>query len=233
MNHQITHDPAFSMLRVDLQPGEVLVSEAGAMAAMSDNITMEAKLTVQPNASMGTTAGALFAAVIRRFLGGESFFVTHYTAQQPASVWLSPTMSGSIIHRRLENGQSIMLSAGAYVASTGNLDVIVQYGGLRGILAKEGAFFLKVIGQGGDLWFNSFGGVDVIDVNGSYVVDNGHIVGWEGNLQFDIKSAGGGLMGMVASGEGLVCEFKGQGRIYIQSRNMGSILDWLLPLMPS
>jgi uncharacterized protein (TIGR00266 family) len=110
---------------------------------------------------------------------------------------------------------------------------MVQYGGIRGILAKEGAFFLKVVGNGGDLWFNSFGGIEAIDVNGSYMVDNGHIVGWEGNLQFDIKSAGGGLMGMMASGEGLVCEFNGQGRVYIQTRNMGSIINWLLPMMPS
>jgi len=233
VNHQITHDPAFSMLRVDLQPGEVLVSEAGAMAAMSEHVSLEAKVTVQPNAGAGATLGALVAAAIRRFLGGESFFVTHYSTSQPGSVWITPTLSGSIVHRRLESGQSIMLSAGAYVASTGNLEVIVQYGGLRGILAKEGAFFLKVIGHGGDLWFNSFGGVDTIDVNGTYVVDNGHIVGWEGDLTFDIKSAGGGLVGLFASGEGLVCEFKGQGRIYIQSRNLGSIVDWLLPMMPS
>lgn len=233
MNHQITHDPSFSMLRVDLQPGEILVTEAGAMAAKSDHVQMEAKLTVRPDAGLGTTVGALFAAVIRRFLGGESFFVTHYSTSQPGTVWVTPTMSGSIVHRRLEAGQTIMLSAGAYVASTGDLDVMVQYGGIRGILAKEGAFFLKVVGNGGDLWFNSFGGIEAIDVNGSYMVDNGHIVGWEGNLQFDIKSAGGGLMGMLASGEGLVCEFNGQGRVYIQTRNMGSIINWLLPMMPS
>lgn len=232
MNHQITHDPAFSMLRVDLQPGEVLVSEAGAMAAMSSHIGLEAKLTVQPNPSMGATLGALFAAVIRKYLGGESFFVTHYTTTSPGSVWVAPTVSGSIVHRRLEGGQTITLSAGAYVASAGDIECIVKYGGLRGILAKEGAFFLKVIGNGGDLWFNSFGGVDFIDVDGTYIVDNGHIVGWEGDLEFDIKSAGGGLMGLMASGEGLVCEFKGRGRVYIQSRNFGSMTGWLLPLMP-
>lgn len=233
MNHQITHAPAFSMLRVDLAPGDTLVSEAGAMAAKSDHVEMDVKLTVEPNAGLGNTLGALFAAVIRHFLGGESFFVTHYTAPSPGTVWLAPTVSGAIMHRRLESGQKITLSAGAYVASSGHVEVVVKYGGLRGILAKEGAFFLEVIGHGGDLWFNSFGGIDTIDVNGTYVVDNGHIVGWEGDLQFDIKSAGGGLMGMVASGEGLVCEFRGQGRLYIQSRNIGSIVDWLTPLLPA
>lgn len=220
------------MLRVDMQPGDTLVSEAGAMSAKSTHIQMEAKLTVRPDAGVGTTLGALFAAFVRKALGGESFFVTHYTASMPGTVWISPTMSGSIVHRRLEAGQRITLSSGAYVASSGDIDVIVKYGGLRGILAKEGAFFLDVIGNGGDLWFNSYGGVDTIDVNGTYVVDNGHIVGWEGNLTFNLKSAGGGVMGMIASGEGMVCEFQGQGRVYIQSRNFGSLVNWLSPLLP-
>ena len=230
MNHEITHDPAFSMLRVDMQPGETLVTEPGAMIAMSNHINLEAKLTIDPNAGVGDKFKAVFAAVVRKFLGGESFFVSHYTTTQPGSVWFSPVMSGSIIHRKLE-GNPITLSAGAYCGSMGNIDVGVQYGGIKGILAKEGAFFLKVSGTG-DLWFNSFGGVDVIDVNGSYIVDNGHLVGYEGDLKFNLKSAGGGLVGMFASGEGMVCEFTGQGRVYIQSRNVSAIVDWISPLLP-
>lgn len=229
MNHEVTHDPAFSMLRVDLQPGEILVSEPGAMVAMTQNVQLEAKLTTSPTAGLGATAKALVAAVVRKFLGGESFFVSHYSAPG-GTVWLAPTMSGSIVHHKLVGG-SITLSAGAYVASHGDIDVLARYGGLRGILAKEGIFFLEVHGNG-DIWFNSFGGVDVIDVQGSYVVDNGHIVGWEGDLKMNLKSAGGGLVGMFASGEGLVCEFTGQGKIWIQSRNLPSIVDWLSPLMP-
>ncbi len=219
------------MLQVDLQPGEILVAEAGSMAAMSSHIGMEAKLTTSPNAGTGDKFKALVAAVVRKFLGGESFFVTHFSTSQPGSVWIAPSISGSIVHKNLNGTNEITLSAGAYVASTGNIDVKVKYGGIKGLLAKEGLFFLNIKGQG-DVWFNSFGGVDVIDVNGTYVVDNGHIVGWEGNLDYQMKSAGGGLMGLVASGEGMVCEFQGQGRVYIQSRNLGSIVDWLVPLMP-
>jgi uncharacterized protein (TIGR00266 family) len=230
VNHQVTHDPAFSLLRIDMQPGERLVSEPGAMVAMSRGVDLEAKLTVAPSPGLGATLKAGLAAVVRKFLGGESFFVTHYTTGSAGSVWLAPTMSGSIVHHRLE-GRPITLSSGAYLASAGRIDVLARYGGLKGILAKEGVFFLEVHGEG-DVWFNSFGGVDVIDVNGSYVVDNGHIVGWEGNLDYDLKSPGGGMVGMFASGEGLVCEFRGQGRVWIQSRNLGSIVDWLIPLLP-
>ena len=139
-------------------------------------------------------------------------------------------MSGQVMHRRMQ-GETFTLSSGAYVASMGALDMKMKFGGLKSLLAKEGAFFLEMSGQG-DLWFNSYGGIQPIDVNGSYIVDNGHLVGYEGNLTFNIRSAGGGLMGFVASGEGMVCEFNGQGRVYIQSRNTSTLVDWLTRLLP-
>ncbi len=230
MQHQITHDPAFSMLKVDLGPNDTLVAEPGAMVAMSRFVQMEAKLNASKGAGFFDKVKAVFAAAVRKLLGGESFFVNYFQTSQPGSVWLAPTMSGSIVHRRLENSM-ITLSSGAYIASVGDLDVDVKYGGIQGLLAKEGLFFLEVRGTG-ELFFNSFGGVEAVDVHGSYIVDNGHIVGWEGDLTYKITSAGGGLMGFVASGEGAVCEFSGQGRLYIQSRNMGSLVSWLTPLLP-
>ena len=44
MQHQITHGPSFSMLRVDLNPGETLVAEAGSMVARSESLQMAVKL---------------------------------------------------------------------------------------------------------------------------------------------------------------------------------------------
>ena len=113
-------------------------------------------------------------------------------------------------------------------ASMGDIDMKLRFGGLKSMLAREGAFFLEISGEG-DLWFTTYGGIEAIDVNGSYIVDNGNLVGFEGQIDFSLRSAGGGLMGMLASGEGMVCEFKGKGRVYIQSRNLTSLVGWLAP----
>lgn len=145
-------------------------------------------------------------------------------------MWVAPTLSGQIGYRHM-NGETLVLSSGAYVAHAGDVDMKMKFGGLKSLLAKEGAFMLEVSGVG-DLWFNSYGGIHAVDVNGTYIVDNGHLVGYEGNLSFNIKSAGGGLMGFVASGEGMVAEFQGQGRVYIQSRNLGSLVSWLTSILP-
>ena len=63
-------------------------------------------------------------------------------------------------------------------------------------------------------------------------MDNGHLVGYEGQLTFQIGSAGGGLVGLVASGEGLVCHFNGRGRVYVQSRNLQSLASWITRILP-
>jgi uncharacterized protein (TIGR00266 family) len=232
MHHEITHGPSFAMLRVDLYPGEKVISEAGAMVARNSHVAMEVKMNAGRNPGFGAKLKGFFIAAMRKMVGGETFFVNHFTSpQQPGSVWFAPTMAGAITHRRLQ-GEKLTLSTGAFLASAGEVDMALKFGGLRGLLAREGAFFLEVSGVG-DLWFTSYGGIEAIDVNGSYIVDNGHLVGWEGNLTFDIRTAGGGAMGFLASGEGLVCEFKGQGRVYIQSRNLNSLVSWLTPLLPA
>jgi uncharacterized protein (AIM24 family) len=49
---------------------------------------------------------------------------------------------------------------------------------------------------------------------------------------FKLRSAGGGVLGFVASGEGVACELTGRGRVFIQSRSTGALLNWLAPLLP-
>lgn len=228
--HEITHGPSFAMLRVNLEPGQTLVSEAGAMVARSSQVQMAAKLNASKSAGFFALVKAIIIAFIRKFIGGETFIVNHFTTPQAGTVWLAPSMAGHISHRRM-NGEKLVLSTGAYLGHIGDLEIRMKFGGLKGLLAKEGAFFLEISGSG-DLWFTSYGGIETIEVQKPFIVDNGHLVGYEGNLTFDIKSAGGGLMGLVASGEGLVCEFKGQGKVYIQSRNLSSLANWLEPLLP-
>lgn len=218
------------MLRVDLGPGETVVSEAGAMVARHQQVSMAVKLNAGRKAGFFAVVKALLVALLRRFIGGETFFVNHFTATQAGSVWVAPPLSGQVVHRRL-NGETLILSTGAYLAHAGDIDLKLKFGGLRGLLAKEGAFFLAISGHG-ELWFTSYGGVETIDLNGSYIVDNGHLVGYEGNLSFTIRAPGGGLLGFAASGEGLVCEFSGQGRIWLQTRNLQSLAGWVSSLMP-
>jgi uncharacterized protein (TIGR00266 family) len=230
MQHAIQHQPTFPLLQITLAPGETLVAEAGSMVARATQVDMAVKLNAGANAGFFGTLKALFIAFIRKIIGGETFFVNHFTSPQGGWVWLAPALSGGIQHIPL-NGQTMLFSAGAFLASAGNIDLKMRFGGLRALLAKEGAFFIEASGTG-DLWVTSYGAIDEVQVNGSYIVDNGHIVGFDASLDFTIRSAGGGALGFLASGEGLVCEFRGQGRALIQSRNLGALVAWLSRMLP-
>jgi uncharacterized protein (TIGR00266 family) len=230
MQQMIKYEPSFSMLQLALAPGEVVIAEAGSMVARSANLQMEVKLNAGKNAGFFGKLKAIMIALLRKFIGGETFFVNHFSSPQGGFVWLAPSLSGGIKHIPLQNS-TMMFSAGSYLASAGDIDLKMRWGGLRAILSKEGAFFVEARGTG-EVWVTSYGAIEEVYCNGSYIVDNGHIVGFDSNLTFNIKSAGGGLLGFMASGEGLVCEFQGTGRILIQTRNTGSLVSWLTPMLP-
>lgn len=230
MQHVIKHEPSFPLLQLSLGPNEVVIAEAGAMVARAANVGMEVKLNAGRGAGFFGKLKAVLVALARKLVGGETFFVNHFSSPQGGWVWLAPPMSGSIRHLQLA-GQRMVLSAGAFVACAGDVDLKLRWGGLRAILAKEGAFFLEVGGQG-DLWLTSYGAIEEVWVNGSYTVDNGHLVGFDASLAYQIKAPGGGLMGFVASGEGLVCEFIGSGRVLMQTRNTSALVGWVSRLLP-
>jgi uncharacterized protein (TIGR00266 family) len=87
---------------------------------------------------------------------------------------------------------------------------------------------LKAQGQG-PLFFSSYGGIHAVDVGaGGYICDTGHIVGFTGNLQYTVTKLGG-LKSLFFSGEGLVCNFQGQGRLWLSTRNPGSLAAFVHP----
>ncbi len=229
LKHTIEHQPTFALLRVTLEPGDVITAEAGAMVTRDGSVALATRMNSDRKAGFFGKLWMFFICLVRKVVGGETFFVNDFTASQTGQVTLAPTLSGNIVHRRLE-GQSILMQSGAYLASSGDVRMKLRWGGLRTLFAREGLFLLELSGTG-DLWFSSYGGVVPIPVDGRYIVDTGHMVAFDAALDFQIKTPGGGAMGFVASGEGLVCEFSGKGTVWVQSRNLSALTSWLTPYL--
>jgi uncharacterized protein (TIGR00266 family) len=230
MNHQISQGPSFAVLKVGLQPGDVITAEAGTMVSRFPRVKMKTRLNAPRGAGLLGKLGALIVALIRKFAAGESLMVNDFSSDQGGEVTLAPTFSGNIALRQLR-GDRILLTRGAFLACTGDLTLRMRWGGIRGLLAREGLFFMEVSGTG-DLFYTSYGGTLELPVNGTLTVDNGHIVAFDPTLDFRIRTAGGGLMGFIASGEGLMVEFTGRGTVVLQSRNVNSLVEWLTPRLP-
>jgi len=229
MNHQISHGPAFALLKVGLQPGDVLTAEAGSMVSRFPRVQMRTRLNAPRGAGFFGLLGAFLTALIRKVIAGESFMVNDFSSDQGGEVTLAPAFSGSIAVRKLR-GDRILLTRGAFLACAGDLSLRMRWGGLRGLFAREGLFFLEVSGTG-ELFYTSYGGTLEVPVTGTLTVDNGHIVAFDPSLDFRIRTPGGGLLGLLGSGEGLVVEFSGRGTVVLQSRNVSSLVSWLTPLL--
>src|SRR5437868_774317 len=101
MRQHIKHAPTFSMLEITVDPGEVVVAEAGSMVARDSDLKMEVKLNSGKKVGFFGKMKAVFIALIRKMVGGETFFVNHFSGPTGGWVWLAPAMSGSIQHMPL------------------------------------------------------------------------------------------------------------------------------------
>lgn len=229
MQHLIEHGPAFAWLKVQLAAGEVIQAEAGSMVRRTVGLQMDTRLNAGRSASAFAKLLAVFVALMRKFLGGETMFVNDFHGPAGGEVVLAPSLSGSIVRQRLTVGHRLFVQTGSYLASTGSIDTKVRWGGLRALFGGEGLILLECSGEG-DLFVNSYGGVVPVAVDGKFIVDTGHIVAFDGTLDFKVRSVGG-VKSFLFSGEGLVCEFHGRGTVYIQSRNLGALVGWVSPML--
>jgi uncharacterized protein (TIGR00266 family) len=230
MQHSIEHGPAFAWLRVKLAPNETLTAEAGAMVTRSPGLDMTTRLNSGTQGGLFAKLTALFVALVRKAFGGETMFINDFHGSRGGEVIVAPGLSGQIVHHELDGQRSLWVQAGSFLASSPGIETRLRWGGLRTLLGGEGLFLMRCTGRG-DLFLNSYGGIVAVDVEDTYVVDTGHLVAFEGSLDFKVRSVGGGLKGLLFSGEGLVMEFRGKGTLYLQSRNLGSLAGWLNPFL--
>ena len=220
MKHEILYRPSYSLLKIELDRAEAVSAEAGAMVSMSSSIEMETK-----------AKGGIFGALKRSVLGGESFFINTFKANQPGEVTFAPTLPGDIQTLDL-NGGSFFAQSGAYIASSPDIQVDTKWGGAKTFFSREGLFLLKLSGSG-QVFVSSYGAIHEIDLQAGqkYIVDTGHMVAFAEGVGYGVKRVGG-MKSTLFSGEGLVCELTGPGKIMIQTRSADAFLSWLIPQIP-
>ncbi|QQS34430.1 MAG: TIGR00266 family protein [Acidobacteriota bacterium] len=219
----IEHQGAFALAVLQLQANQSISAEAGAMVSMSSNVDLSSEMK-----------GGVFGA-LKRAVGGESAFVSTFTAKGgPGEVTLAPGAPGDIAGIEMQN-QVFKVQSSSYLAGDTSLQVDTKFGGAKSFFGGEGLFVLEVSGTG-LLLVASFGAIyrKVLKPGDQYVIDTGHLVAWEGHMQYNLrKAAKSGFFRSMMSGEGLVAEFTGPGEILIQTRNLAAFAGLLKPFFPS
>lgn len=222
--YDIQHAPAYASLILQLGANQSVVVEAGAMAAMDPWITMKSKMK-----------GGLMKG-LTRMLAGESLFLSEFTAEgKSGELYVSPGVPGDVQHYVLDGSRSLMVQSSGFVAASPTVNLETKFQGFKGFFSGESLFLVKTSGTG-DIWFSSYGAILEIPLDGDYIVDTGYVVAFEDTLNYKVEMLGGlswkGLRKGILGGEGLVCRFSGNGRLWIQSRQLYPLINFLQPFRP-
>lgn len=226
MNIQITGE-SFPMAKIDLDQGEKIYIQSGAMVYKSNGLELKTRLNAE-----GSGIGKFFKALGRSMTSGENIFITEVVANQPGNIALAPPVPGKLLVLPVSGEKQYRLNDGAFLALDGSANYKMEIQTLgKAIFSRTGGLFVMTTFGEGRLILNAFGSIEKITLNGETVtVDNGHVLAWDSKLNYNLHFENKFLQS-IGTGEGLVNTFSGYGDIYIQSLNLENFARQLSPLL--
>jgi uncharacterized protein (TIGR00266 family) len=223
MNVEVRHNPAFAVARVTLEPNEQIRAESGAMMATSGGVQVES-----------STQGGVLKGLKRSVLGGESLFISTFTAPG-AGGWVDVAhhLSGDIVVAGVLPDQPMNITRGCWLANSTGIELDTKWAGFKSAFGSEGGFMVRAEGSG-TIVMACYGAIDTITLQpGEQItIDTGHVVAYSPSVEFELRKATVGVVQMLKSGEGLVFDFTGPGWVMTQSRNPSALEAWIRSIMP-
>ena len=224
------------VVEVELDPGETVIAEAGAMNYMDDGIAFEAKMGDGSNPQEGFFGKLISAG--KRAITGEGLFMTHFTNTGGGKrrVAFAAPYPGKIIPIDLSkvNGEIICQKDAFLCAAFGtNVGIAFNRRFGAGLFGGEGFILQRLVGDG--LVFIHVGGTVVKKrLQGERIqVDTGCIAAFTSGIDYDIQQAGN-LKSMLLGGEGLfLATLRGTGTVLLQSLPFSRLADRILRNAPS
>ena len=223
MRYSIEGEP-LPVVICTLDPGEMMITESGAMSWMSPNMKMETK---------GGGVGKMFG----RVLSGESLFLNHYTAiNQTGLIAFASSFPGSIRAFNIQPGQELICQKTSFLASEAGvtLSTFLQKKISGGIFGGEGFVMQKLSGQG--TVFVEFDGYIKeyqLEPGQQIIVDSGYLAAMDSTCSLDIQMVPG-MKNIFFGGEGMFnTVITGPGHVYLQSMPISQMAGTLRRYIPS
>lgn len=222
MKYQIVGEP-LPVVICDVEPGEVMITEKGAMSWMSPNMHME---------TQGTGG---FGKMMGRMFSGESMFQNKYTAQGgPGQIAFASSFPGSIRAIEISPGNEIVVQKRGFLASEQSVELSVffqkKFG--AGLFGGEGFVMQKLSGHG--IAFVEIDGYAIEYTLGpgqSMLIDTGYIAMMDATCSIDIQSVGG-VKNALLGGEGLFNTLvTGPGRVTLQTMPVNAVAGAIAPFI--
>lgn len=223
------------IVEVELDPGETVIAEAGAMNYIDDGISFQAKMGDGSNPSEGIMGKLLNAG--KRVLTGESIFITHFTntgSGKKRASFAAPYPGKVLPINMAEHGGVLLCQKDAFLcAAMGTrLSIALTKRLGTGFFGGEGFILQKLEGDG--MTFIHIGGTVVKkELRGETLrVDTGCLAAFTTGIDYAIERAGS-LKSMFFGGEGLfLATLRGTGTVYLQSLPFSRMCDRILAHAP-
>ncbi|MBG29827.1 MAG: TIGR00266 family protein [Opitutae bacterium] len=224
------------VVEIELDPGETVIAEAGAMNYMEDGVNFEAKMGDGSKPEEGFFGKLMDAG--KRVITGESIFMTHFTNEFgiKRKVAFAAPYPGKIaaLNMAKMDGE-ILCQKDSFLCAALGTEVSIaftkKFG--AGLFGGEGFILQKLKGDG--MAFLHAGGTIVKkELRGEILrVDTGCIVGFTSGISYDVKRAGG-LKSMIFGGEGMfLATLSGNGTVWLQSLPFSRLADRIIRYAPS
>jgi uncharacterized protein (TIGR00266 family) len=220
MQVDINSGPAFAFGEITLPAGGAVRVEAGAMAMTRGDI------------QVATSTQGGFMKGLKRTLGGESFFVNDFSSGTGGVVGVAAALPGDMSLVSLAGSGALLVQSGSWIASDPTVDVDSKWGGGKTFFSGEGLILLRCSGQG-DMLISAYGAIrsHELAAGESITLDTGHVVAFEDTVQYSVRKAGS-WKSTILGGEGLVTDFTGPGRVWLQTRSSSDLVSWIQSKLP-
>ncbi|MBO4418844.1 MAG: TIGR00266 family protein [Oscillospiraceae bacterium] len=222
MNYQIYGEP-MPVVVCNVEPGETLVCESGAMSWMSPNMQMK-------------TVGGGAGKVLGRMFSGENAFQNHYTAEGgPGMIAFASSFPGSIRAVQITPDHPVICQKKAYLASTAGVELSVHFQKKlgTGFFGGEGFVMQKLSGNG--LAFLEIDGSTMeynLAPGQQMVLDTGYLAMMDATVQMDVQTVKG-VKNVLLGGEGFFnTVVTGPGKVVLQTMPISGFVGLISGLLP-
>jgi uncharacterized protein (TIGR00266 family) len=218
IDHKI-HGDDMQIVEIELDPGEGVRAEAGAMMFMEEGVEMQT-----------STGGGLFKG-FKRMITGESFFITTflYNGKGKGHVAFGAPYPGKIIPLELDKlGGSFLCQKDAFLCAAKGIEIEVAFTKKigTGLFGGEGFILQRLEGDG--MAFVHAGGTIIkreLQAGETLHVDTGCLVAFAPSVTYDIRFVGG-FKNALFGGEGIfLARMTGPGLVYLQSLPFSRLAD--------
>ena len=220
MKYEIIKNP-MGLIEFTLNQGERITAEAAAMVFIKGDLKTETRMR----------KGGFLKSLKAAALGGESFFVNEFIAEEDnCKLGLTGNMLGDI--EVIDVNEEFIVQSGCFVGSTTNLTLDTKWQGFTKGIFGSNLFMLKTVGIG-LMFVNAWGGILKKELQSGerMYLDNYQLVALSSTAEYRVTKHGS-LKTTLFGGEALVIEITGPGTVYIQTKNIMEFVRALIPFLP-